>query len=87
MSAWIALLIAVAAVSTTYVSCIRPMRQGRCTPSSSMARRATGSESSWMQRTETARQLAELREEVRILRAQDALSSGRVPHTGPPGEA
>lgn len=85
MSVWIALLIAVAAVSTTYVCCIRPLRRGRCTPSSSMARRALGSGCGSMQRTETGHQLAELLEDVRILRAQDALGSGQKPHTGHTG--
>lgn len=56
MSTWVAALIAGAAITVTYFSCIRPMRRGnRCamTPA----------------RKSSDRELAELREELDALRA------------------
>ncbi|MGH3985595.1 MAG: hypothetical protein ACRDST_23665 [Pseudonocardiaceae bacterium] len=74
MSAWFAALIAVAAVTVTYLSCVRPILRGRghC----GMAR---GSEPE----SDINSQIAELREELRVLRAQDSLASGRVPGSTP----
>lgn len=74
MAIWLAALIAVAAVAATYLFCVRPMLRGRghCA--------TTGSP---VQDTELDRQVAELREELRALRAQDALDSGRVPSRKP----
>ncbi|GAA3845310.1 hypothetical protein [Amycolatopsis tucumanensis] len=66
MSTWVAALIAVAAVTVTYFTCIRPMRRGdgHCAGSG--------------ENPELDRQIAELREEVRVLRAQDSLDAGQV---------
>ncbi|MGI8720910.1 MAG: hypothetical protein ACR2JG_01645 [Geodermatophilaceae bacterium] len=63
MSTWIAAFVAVAAVAATYFLCVRPAMRGRC-PSSGSAGAAD-------------RQIAELREEVRVLAAQDLLDTGR----------
>jgi hypothetical protein len=81
MSVWVAGLIAVAAITATYFSCVRPHLRGRA--GCGMA--ATGGQ----QGTELDRQVAELREELRVLRAQDALDSGRVTSSKPtpPAEA
>ncbi|MGH3431280.1 MAG: hypothetical protein ACRDQB_00430, partial [Thermocrispum sp.] len=57
----------------TYFFCIRPMRRGEC---------ATGVASGG-QDAERAREIAELREEIRILRAEDTLEGGA--DQGPPG--
>jgi hypothetical protein len=78
MSTWIAAAVAIAAIAATYFFCVRPMRQGRCAVSTSSSSDA-----------ETERQLAELREELRVLRAQDSLDTGRVPrhHPTPPADA
>lgn len=61
MTTWFAALIALAAVTVTYFSCVRPMRrsQGQC----------HGGPAG----TEFDRQIAALREEVRVLRAQDSV--------------
>ena len=66
MSTWIAAFIAVAAVGATYFFCVRPATRGRCGMN-----RTAGHDPS------TERQVAELREELRVLRAQDSLD-GRV---------
>jgi hypothetical protein len=71
MSVWLAALIAVGAVAATYFFCIRPMRSGGC---------AIGAA---RQDPELARQVADLREEVRVLRAEESLESGRVPSKRP----
>ena len=78
MSTGFAAAIAVAAIVVTYFSCVRPALRGRCAMTASPEPDA-----------ETRRQLAELQEEVRALRAQDALDSGRVPRRGltPPADA
>jgi hypothetical protein len=74
MATWLAALIAVAAITATYFFCVRPMLRGR-------GHRATTGNSA--QDTEVDRQVAELREELRAIRAQDALDSGRVPSSKP----
>lgn len=66
MSVWVAALIALAAVTATYFSCLRPhMRGSGCGMTGSDAKR----------QADTARQLADLREDLRVLRAQDALGA------------
>lgn len=72
MSIWIAAFVAVAAIAATYFFCVRPGLRGSCGPG-----RSSGPGS------DADRQLAELREELRVLRAQDALDSGRVPGIRP----
>lgn len=74
MSVWIAGLIALGAITATYFSCVRPhlRNRGGC----GIAGGAQGD-------AELDRQVAELREELRVLRAQDALDSGRVPSSKP----
>lgn len=74
MSTWIAALIAAGAITATYFACVRPHLRGRgC---------ATTGDSA--QDTELDRQIADLREELRVLRAQEALDSGQVPSSKPP---
>jgi len=73
MSVWIAGLIAVAAITATYFSCVRPHLRGRAGCAGAGAQ----------QDVELGRQAAELREELRVLRAQDALDSGRVASSKP----
>ena len=77
MPTWFAAVIALAAITATYLFCVRPMLRGRCTTTT------TGTA---LDERETDRQLGELREEVRILRAQDALDAGQPP-SGAPGPA
>lgn len=74
MSVWLAALIAGGALVATYLFCVRPMLGGRghCVMPGDAGRDA-----------ELDRQVAELREEVRVLRAQDSLDRGRVPGTRP----
>ncbi|HJT03412.1 MAG TPA: hypothetical protein VJ757_07270 [Pseudonocardiaceae bacterium] len=74
MSTWLAAFIAVAAITTTYLFCIRPHLRGRghCATTGSPARN-----------TGLDRQIAELREELRVLRAQDVLDSGQIPRSKP----
>lgn len=67
MSTWVAAAIAVAAILATYFFCVRPAIRGRCAMSASPGLGA-----------ENERQLADLREEVRVLRAQDFLDGGRL---------
>lgn len=74
MATWLAALIAVAAVAATYFFCVRPMLRGR------EDRATTGNVA---QSADLDRQVAELREELRALRAQDALDSGRVASSKP----
>lgn len=66
MSTWLAFLIAAAAITATYFFCIRPMRRGQCGM-------AMGDDQRDEKRT---REIADLREELRILRAEDSLGSG-----------
>ncbi len=71
----IAALIALAAITATYIFCIRPMVRGRGACAAMSGRSG--------QDAEVDRQLAELREELRVLRSQDTLDTGRVPMTTP----
>jgi hypothetical protein len=75
MSVWIAGLIALAAITATYFSCVRPhlRNRGGCGVAGGAARNDA----------ELDRQVAEMREEFRLLRAQDALDRGRVPSSKP----
>jgi hypothetical protein len=60
-------LVAAAALAATWFFCLRPMRRGRC----AMTRRAGD--------PELSRQIAELQEEIRMLRAQDAIATTQAP--------
>lgn len=71
MPTWMAALIAIAAITATYYFCIRPMRRGE---------RGMGAGEN--QNEERGREIAELREELRILRAEDALESGQTSDYG-----
>jgi hypothetical protein len=74
MSNWAAALIVLVAFAVTYVACVRPMLRGRghCAVTGSAGQEA-GLDG----------QIAELREELRVLRAQDSLDSGQVPSSTP----
>ncbi len=72
MSTWIAALLAIAAITATYLFCVRPTMRGRRMTSGLAA-----------PDVETDRQLAELSEELRMLRAQDSLNSGPAPISKP----
>ncbi len=77
MSTWLAAAIALGAVASTYYFCIRPHLRGQGCGSG-----RSGSAHD----AELDRQLGELREELRMERAQDRLDSGQVPsrsHTPP----
>lgn len=63
MSTWVAALIAIAAVAVTYFSCVRPALRGRGGAPDGTS--------------DLDRQIAELREDLRVLRAQDALDKER----------
>ena len=67
MDAAVLALIAVASLAATYFFCLRPMRQGRCGMGESAGDRDG----------DLKRQIAELQEEIRVLRAQDALAEDR----------
>jgi len=73
MSTWVAGLIALAAIAVTYFSCVRPHLRGR---GCAMTRGSTHN-------GELDRQVAALREELRVLRAQDSLDSGQAPRAKP----
>ena len=64
-STWIAALIAAAAIATTYLFCVRPALRGG--QSGNSASHHTGANSD--AENESCRQLAELRQELRELRA------------------
>jgi len=82
-STWLGAAVAVAAIAATYFFCVRPGMRGRCAASGSGATTGNGAAGNDV---ELDRQLAELREEVRMLRAQDMLDTGEVPHKpAPPG--
>lgn len=72
MPTWLAALVALAAVIAVYFFCIRPMRNGNCAMGGGSAEDA-----------EHARQIADLREELRVLRAEDALTSGPASSSPP----
>lgn len=74
MSTWLAGLVALAAITATYFFCLRPHLRGR---GCAMTGESSGKDA------ELDRQVAELREEVRAMRAQDSLDSGRVPTNKP----
>ncbi|MCU1686604.1 MAG: hypothetical protein JWQ81_7343 [Amycolatopsis sp.] len=78
MSTGLAALLAIATIAAVYYFCVRPHRRGKCATASNLAQNA-----------DVDRQVAELREELRVLRAQDALDSGRVPsgEPAPPTDA
>jgi hypothetical protein len=67
MSTLVAALTAIAAITAVYFFCLRPMRRARCG--------IVGPQRD----AELDRQIADLREELRTLRAQDSLHSGQVP--------
>jgi hypothetical protein len=73
MPTWLTAVVAVAAIGAVYFFCMRPMRRGNCAMTGGSA-----------QDPELARQIADLREELRVLRAEDALESGQV-RTDRPG--
>ncbi|SFB62580.1 hypothetical protein SAMN05216266_13115 [Amycolatopsis marina] len=76
MPTWFSAFVAVAAITAVYFFCIRPMRKGNCAM-------MPGSK----QDTDLDRQIADLQEELRVLRAEDSLESGRLPRRpAPPTE-
>lgn len=69
-STWLAAVVALVAIGLTYFICVRPHLSGRA--------RATESQS---ENQAVARQLADLRDELRALRAQHGLAgSPTLPH-------
>jgi hypothetical protein len=78
MSTGLAALLAIATIAAVYFFCVRPHRRGNCATASTPAQNA-----------DVDRQIAELHEELRVLRAQDALEDGRVPSStpAPPADA
>ncbi len=81
MPTWMTALIAAAAIAAIYFFCIRPMWRGngRCATADRGER----------QEAELSKQVAELREELRILRAGDELDAIRASGRGeqPPATA
>ncbi len=65
MSTLIAALVAVGVLTAVYFVCLRPMWRGQC--GMMTAQQDAGLD----------RQIAELREEIRVLRAQDSLGVGQ----------
>jgi hypothetical protein len=73
MPTWLAGLVAVAAITVTYFLCVRPRLRGRgCTATGGAAHDG-----------EVDRHVAELREELRAMRARDCMERGRVPSRTP----
>ncbi|MGH3678262.1 MAG: hypothetical protein ACRDU5_21510 [Mycobacterium sp.] len=72
MSTAFALLVAAAAITVTYLMCVRPMLRGRG--------HCAGSDT---QPGGLDREIADLQEQVRVLRAQDQIDSGTVPRPEP----
>jgi hypothetical protein len=68
MSTWLAAAIAAGAIIATYLSCVRPHLRAR-------ARHAPPTSSA---QTELDRQLTDLRDELRMLRAQDQVDTRRM---------
>lgn len=68
MSTWAGALLAAAAIGLTYLLCVRPMMRGRghCGMSGGASRHDA-------EPGVTKREIAEFREDLRILRAQDRL--------------
>jgi hypothetical protein len=85
-STWLGAAVAVAAIAATYFFCVRAGMRGRCAASGSGATTGKGPAGNDVagNDVELDRQLAELREEVRVLRAQDMLDTGQVPHKPAP---
>lgn len=75
MPTWLAALVAVGAIAATYFFCMRSMLRGKSGPGGCCQSDA-----------EDDREIGELREELRILRAQDTMeaSSTTDPSKGPP---
>lgn len=73
MTTWLPPLVAAGAIAATYFFCMRPRLRGR---GCGMAAGSTAD-------TELDRQIAELREELRVLRAQDTLDTGRATSSKP----
>ncbi|WP_102143052.1 hypothetical protein [Mycobacterium hubeiense] len=73
MNTWLAAAVAAAAISLTYFFCVRPTLRGR--GGCAMTERAG-------ERSDRDREIAELREELRVLRAQDALDRHSPPPAG-----
>ena len=78
MSTLVAALVAIGAITAVYFFCVRPMRRGGCAMIDG-SRQDAGLD----------RQIADLREELRGLRAHDCLESRQVPiqRPGPPTDA
>jgi PII-like signaling protein len=74
MSTWVGALVAAAAIGLTSVFCVRPMMRGHsgCT----MHRSAAGQLGD---RSVREREIAQLREELRVLRAQGVLDRQTAP--------
>lgn len=74
MSTWTAALVAVAAIGLTYLLCVRPMMRGRghCGMPAGASHDSEGA-------GVTKREIAELREDLRILRAQDQVRRQQAP--------
>lgn len=72
MPTWLAALVTLAVIVVVYLFCIRPMRRGACAIS------RVGRE------PELARQIAELREAVRVLREEDHRASDPSPQRSAP---
>lgn len=73
MSIWLAGLLALAAITVTYLSCVRPH----------MGKRGCSATASPQPDAVLNRQVADLREELRVLRAQDWVDRGGAHHSTP----
>jgi hypothetical protein len=81
METWVAAAIAIASIASTYFFCVRPGMRGRCAGSGAGA----GADSS---DADLDRQMAQLREDIRVLHAQDLLDAGQAtPKPAPPRES
>lgn len=71
MPTWLAALVAVTAIGATYFFCMRSMLRG-----------TSGRGGCCQSDAEQDREIGELREELRILRAEDAMDPESAPETG-----
>lgn len=84
METWIAAAIAIGAITSTYFFCVRPGMRGRCAAAGTGAARPGITAG---RGDDLDRQLAQLREDIRVLHAQDLLDAGQAtPKPVPPRE-
>jgi hypothetical protein len=86
MPTWMSAVIAIGAIASTYFFCVRPGLRGRCAAGGTGAPHISATASRGDD--DLDRQLAQLREDIRVLHAQDLLDAGQAaPKSVPPRES